>query len=402
MGTPSKGASATAGIIWILGLLTAFGPMSIDMYLPSLPKIGSELLATPGDVQLTLSAFFVGSAIGQLFYGPLSDRFGRRPMLLGGIVLYIATSALCAVSTSIEALIVFRFLHALGSGAGMVIARAVVRDLFDTAGAARALSLMMLVMGIAPMFAPLVGGQILAVFGWRAIFWLLTVFGVVCLLAVLFRLPESHPADRRIRSGWGEQLRGFGEILTNRMAFGCILSGGFAFAGMFAYISGTPFVYIQYFQVPAEYYGFLFGLNIAGMMAWAALNARLVVGRGARGMMLIGVVQLAVGGGLLVAAGMTGAFGLIGIVLPLFIYMSSLNPVAANALARASEPFPRRAGATAAIFGFTQFTLGALAGTAVGQLHDGTPLPMAAIIGACGLLSLLAHFWAGRGAPSEA
>lgn len=395
MTPPSEDSRGNAEIIWILGLLTAFGPMSIDMYLPSLPRIAEELAATPGDVQLTLSAFFVGTAVGQLLYGPLSDRFGRRPMLLGGITLYIATSALCALSTTIEALIAFRFLHALGSGAGMVIARAVVRDLFDTEGAARALSLMMLVMGVAPMFAPLVGGQILATFGWRAIFWLLTGFGVLCLLAVLIRLPESNPPERRMRAGFRALIGGFGDILGNRMALGCILSGGFAFAGMFAYISGTPFVYIQYFGVPAEYYGFLFGLNIFGMMLWAALNARLVARRGAVGMMRVGVVQLFLGGGLLLIAGITGGFGLLGIVVPLFIYMSALNPVAANALARASEPFPRQAGSTAALFGSVQFLLGAVAGTAVGQFHDGTPLPMAMVIAACGLFALLAYFWAG-------
>jgi DHA1 family bicyclomycin/chloramphenicol resistance-like MFS transporter len=144
---------------------------------------------------------------------------------------------------------------------------------------------MMLVMGVVPMFARLVGGQIFAVFGGHAIFWLLTGFGVICLLVVLLRLPESNLPDRRIRAGLVDQLRGFGEILSNRMALGCILSGGFAFAGMFPYISGTPFVYIQYFGVPAEHYGFLFGLNIVGMMAWAALNARLVARRGARCMM---------------------------------------------------------------------------------------------------------------------
>jgi MFS transporter, DHA1 family, multidrug resistance protein len=386
---PYAGKTASS-VIWVLGMLAAFGPMSIDMYLPSLPTIARDLDATTGEVQLTLSAFFIGSALGQLVYGTLSDRVGRRPVLIGGISLYIVTSGLCALSTSVEALIAFRFLHALGSGAGTVVSRAVVRDLFDTTRAARTLSLMVLVMGGAPLLAPLVGGQILIWFGWRAIFGLLTAFGVTCLLAVLFRLPESNPPEQRAVAGISDVLKGFSEILTNRTSLGCILTNGFAFAGMFAYISGTPFVYIRYFGVSPEYYGFLFGLNVVGLMGGAAINARLVVRIGLTRMKSYGVLQLLVGGMLLVIAGATGAFGLAGIVGSLFIYISALNPIGANAMAQATEPFPQRAGATAALFGTTQFLLGALAGTAVGQFHDGTPFPMAATIGVCGLCSMLA------------
>lgn len=383
-------------VVWVLALLTAFGPLSIDMYLPSLPRIAGELGATTGEIQLTLSAFFIGAALGQLVYGPLSDRLGRRPVLLFGIGLYIVTSALCALSTSVEALIAFRLLHALGSGAGTVVARAVVRDLFETDRAAQVLSLMMLVMGAAPMLAPLLGGQILAWFGWRAIFWLLTGFGCLCLLAVLARLPESNPPERRNPAGIIGMARGYATILRDRTARGCILTGGFAFAGMFAYISGTPFVYIEYFGVPPEAYGFLFGLNIIGMMSGAALNARLVVRKGARRMMTWGVIQMAAAGLVLLAIGGNGVLGLPGIVVPLFLYLCVLNPVGANAIARTTERFPRQAGAAAALFGAIQFGLGAVAGTLVGQLHDGTPLAMCAVIAACGGAALLFHLLWGR------
>ena len=391
------GGGAT-GLIVVLGMLAAFGPMSIDMYLPSFPAIAAGLATDAGRVQLTLSTFFAGFAAGQLVYGPLSDRLGRRPVLLVGIVLYVAASAACAVAAGIEQLIAFRLLQALGGGAGTVIARAIVRDHFDTDHGARVMSLMMLVTGLAPLLAPLVGGQVQALAGWRAVFWVLTGFGAVCLAAVLLRLPESNPAARRAGGarGLAPILAGYAGVLRSPVAVGNIAAGGFAFAGMFAYIAGTPFVYIELFGVPPQAYGLLFGLNVVGMMTGSLLNSRLVLGRGAAPMMRLGLAVACAGGLVLLATAATGASGLVGIVVPLFFYVGLLGLIASNAMARASRPFPAHAGTVAALFGCAQFGLGALAAVAVGALHDGTPLPMAAVIAACGVVAFVAERWAAR------
>jgi DHA1 family bicyclomycin/chloramphenicol resistance-like MFS transporter len=375
-------------LVWILGALAAFGAMSVDMYLPSLPTIGRDLSATAGRVQLTLSAFFIGFAVGQLVYGPLSDRFGRLPVLIVGLGSYIVTSAFCALSPSIEALIGFRLLHALGGGAGTVVARAIVRDRFPIDQRARVLSLMMLVTGLAPLLAPLVGGYVLKWFGWRAIFWLLTGFGTGCLIAVLVWLSESNPARHRDKASLVTVFAGYGEVFADIRALGCILAGGFAFAGMFAYISGTPFIYIELFGVPPEAYGYLFGLNIVSMMIGTFFNSRLVAQYGAKRLMAVGSILAACAATALLVVAWTAAGGLIGIVIPLFFYIGSLNLIVANAIALATENFPHRAGAVVALFGAAQFGLGALAGAAVGQLHDNTALPMATVIATCSLLSL--------------
>jgi len=377
--------------VLILGVLAAFGPLSIDMYLPGLPTIGRELDAGAGQVQLTLSAFFVGFAGGQLLYGPFSDRWGRRPVLVGGISLYVAASALCAISPNIETLIAFRLLHALGGGAGVVVARAVVRDRFPTDQAARVLSFMMLVTGLAPLLAPLIGGHVLVWFGWRAIFWLLTGFGLMALVAVLAWLPESRPAERRPARPFRTVFTGYGRVLGDLRTLACILAGGTAFAGMFAYISGTPFVYIELFGIAPQAYGYLFALNVLGIMGGAVLNARLVLHCGAPVMISIGGIVAALSGVALLITAISGTGGLLGIVVPLFFYMSTLNLISANAMALAAEAHADRAGTVAALFGAGQFGLGAVAGSAVGLLHDGSAMPMAVVIAVCGVLCLLSQ-----------
>lgn len=389
----SSGENFPTTIVFILGALVAFGPMSIDMYLPSLPSIGQTFGASPGDVQLTLSAFFIGFSLGQIFYGPLSDRYGRRPILLIGIGLYILTSALCAMSETIDQMIVFRFLHALGGGAGTVVARASVRDRFDTNQASRVMSSMMVVTAIAPLFAPLVGGYILTWFGWRTIFWVLTGFGIVSWLLVALALPESHPKEKRAAGPISGTFNGYLLVLKSPVAVGCILCGGFGFAGMFAYIAGSPFVYIEIFGVSPQEYGYLFGLNIVGMIIGALLNAKIVMRAGAINMMSVGVLLAAVAGLLLVAMAVSGAGGLLGLVLPLLFFVGSLNFIAANAITVASAGFPQNAGAVAALFGAAQFGLGAIASSIVGQLEDGTPIPMAVTIAVCGICALAANLW---------
>jgi len=383
-------------MVAVLGTLVAFGPMSIDMYLPSLPAIGKTLNASTAGVQLTLSVFFIGFALGQLLYGPLSDRLGRRPILLGGVALYIATSALCALSQNIEQLVAFRFLHALGGGAGTVVARAAVRDRFNTDSASRVLSLMMLVASIAPLLAPVFGGYILKWFGWRAIFWVLTGFGVLCWLLVAFLLPETNPREQRHGGHIGRVFTGYLEVLKNPKAVGSIMCGGFGFAGLFAYISGTPFVYIELFGVSPQAYGYLFGLNVIGLAIGSILNARLVQQKGAVNMLTAGTLTIAVAGGLLLLVAIFQIGGLVGLVVPLFFFIGTLNLIAANAISIASADFPDNAGATAALFGACQFGLGAIAGTIVGQLHNDTPVPMAATIAVCGVAALAMNLYVRR------
>jgi MFS transporter, DHA1 family, multidrug resistance protein len=385
-------APSHALLIPLLGALAAFSPLSIDMYLPSFPLLVTEFGATPGQVQMTLSAFFVGFALSQLFYGPLSDRYGRKPLLMLGLSLYVLTSLLCVVSPRIEVLTGLRFLQALGGGAGAVVARAMVRDLYNRARAAQVPSLMMLVTALAPLVAPLVGGYLARWSGWRAIFVLLSTLGLVCFVAVVRQLPEFHPPARRGGGSRAQVLGEDGAVLTHRQALGAILAGGMAFAGMFAYISGTPFVYIQVFGVAPEHYDYGFGINMLGLMLGAYLNGKLVRRVGVQPMLVIGTEIAALAGLSLLTMAWTGLGGFLGVVVPLFVYVGSLNPIAAHALARALEYFPQPARTTSALFGAAQFGFGALAGTIVGQLHNGSAVPMAAVIAVTGVLSWSAQY----------
>lgn len=409
MHTRIIGAAPTATVpmhervlIPLLGALAAFGAMSIDMYLPGLPAVAKDLNASPADVQLTLSAFFIGFAIGQLVYGPVSDRFGRRPVLVGGILFYIATSAVCAVAWNVDVLIGARFLHALGAGAAGVVVRSVVRDKFHGDLAARAFSLMMIVMLLAPLLAPIFGGQILDYFGWRAIFWFLTAFGALCFVAVIFMLPESHPPDRRAQTSLFGMMGNYLTVARNKRTIGCILTSVSAFGGLFAYVAGSPFVYIELFGVPAEYYGFLFGLTALGLMIGSFANSRLVMRFGARRLMRGGVTTAAVSSLAVLAAGWSGVGGLISLVATLVLFIASLSFVASNAIALAVDPFPRQAGTVNALMGFLQFTAGAVAALAVSQLHDGTALPMVAVIALCGVTAFLGDRLLVKDAPVEA
>lgn len=390
-------ARNAAILVWVLGLLSAFGPLSVDMYLPSMPAIGRDFGVDAGAVQLTLSAFFVGFAIGQLLYGPLSDRFGRRPLLMAGLALYVASSAMCALSPSIDTLVAFRLLHALGGGAGVVIARAIVRDRFAPNERARVLSLMMMVTSIAPLIAPVTGGYILQFFGWRAIFWTLTGFGALTLAAVAAALPETNPPAARRGVRTLAVFVSYGTVLRDPLAVTAMASGAFLFAGMFAYISGSPFVYIEVFGLPSEYYGYLFGVNILGITACSYINSRIAGRYGPERLMVVGAAVSTAAGAVLLFDAAAGIGGLAGIAVPLFFYVGPLGLMAANAIAVATENFPRNAGAVSALFGVGQFGIGAAAGIAVGQLHDDTALPMAAIMAGSGALALATAWMVHRG-----
>jgi DHA1 family bicyclomycin/chloramphenicol resistance-like MFS transporter len=386
-----SGAERRGTLSLMLGSLTALGPLSIDMYLPSFQAIARDLSASPAQVQLTLAVFFVALGIGQAFYGPISDRFGRRRPLCFGLGLYVLASAGCASARSIEALVAWRFAQALGGCAGMVIARAVVRDRFDEREAARFFSLLILVTGLAPILAPSIGGQILVFFSWRAIFWALAGFALVGFITAAFGLPESLPPERRTEGGVATALHVYARLLRDRAFMRYALSGALVISGMFAYIFGSPFVFMQIYGVRPERFGWIFGFIAFGLISASQLN-RIVLARVAGARILSHALVITAGAGvlLLVMAG-TGAGGLAGLLGPLFVYIASLGFVLPNVMATALGPQGRNAGTASALLGTLQFGAGATVGTLLGVLGDGTAVPMAGLIAACGLSAFLVH-----------
>ena len=376
----------------LLGALTAFAPMSIDMYLPSLPAIEREFGAAAGSAQATLAAFFAGLAIGQAAYGPAADRWGRRPPLIFGLSFYLLASIGCAFATGIGSLAALRFAQALGGCAGMVIARAVVRDLFDAQQAARMFSLLVLIMGAAPILAPFLGAQILLLASWRAIFWALALFGAVCLAACALGLPETRPATTLRPRSVGAALVGYARLLADRRFLGYALAGGVAQAGLFAYITGSPALFIETYGVPPQRFGWLFAINAVGLIGASQVNGWLMGGGRARPYAVLRRANFANAACALALLGVALAGGGPAWLLPaLFGSIATLGFIQPNAMAEALAAYPERAGSASALLGTVQFTVGALAGMAVGALHDGTALPMAAVIAACACAALAAQ-----------
>ncbi len=368
----------------ILGALTAMGPLAIDTYLPALPRIADDLHTSDALVQVSLSVYFVGIALGQAFYGPLSDRLGRKPALYLGLALFILASVGCALATSVHALIVFRFLQALGGCAPLVVPRAIVRDHFDQRGSVRMLSILMLVMGLAPILSPLVGGQLLGFFGWRSIFWVHAAYGSVWLLAVAIGLRESLDIARRQRQRFGAVLAVYGRLLGDRAFMAHVLVGALIFAGLLAYISGSPFVFIELFHVSPSHFGLYFGVNAIGIMTASQIN-RWLAQRVDASQILRRVLPVSlVASVALVVNAVSGFGGFAGILVPLFVYIAMHGFVMPNTTALAMAPHGAVAGSASALLGSIQFILGALSGTLVGVLSNGTPVPLAVVIAGCG------------------
>jgi DHA1 family bicyclomycin/chloramphenicol resistance-like MFS transporter len=375
----------------ILGALTAMGPLAIDMYLPALPAIARDLQTSAASVQVSLAVYFIGIAAGQALYGPLSDRWGRKPALYFGLVVFVLSSIGCAVAANVTALIVLRFLQALGGCAPLVIPRAVVRDHFDQRESVRMLSVLILVMGLAPILAPLVGGQLLVNFGWRSVFWVLAAYGLVWLAIVIAFLPESLPAARRRRQRLGEVLTVYGRLLADRTFLGYVLSGGLIFSGLLAYIAGSPFVFIELFGVPPERYGFFFGTNAIGIIAASQVNRWLANRYDAR-RIVTAVLPVAMTAGLvLLADAYTGFGGFAGILVPLWFFIACHGFVMPNTTALAMAPHGSVAGSASALLGTLQFMLGATAGALVGVFGNGTAVPLGAVIAGCGVAAFAVY-----------
>jgi DHA1 family bicyclomycin/chloramphenicol resistance-like MFS transporter len=371
----------------ILGGLSAFGPLSMDMYLPGLPTLTRELGASASTGQLTLTGCMLGIAAGQLFTGPLSDSLGRRRPLLAGLVGYIAASLACAAAPSIWTLIVLRFIQGTLGGAGVVIARAVVRDLFSGRGAARVFALLMLVMGVAPVFAPLIGGQALAVTSWRGIFVVLAAIGVPLLLATALWLPETLPPERRHGGGLSATTRTFGRLLGDRSFIVPATSFSLACAVLFAYIAGSSFVLEDVHGVSPQAFSLVFAVNSAGLVGMSQLGARFVGRVGPEVLLRYALFGVAAGSICVVVVTITHA-GLAPLLISLFVIVSFDGLVFPNATAVSLEGQQRALGSASALLGMGQFGVGALIAPLVGVAGSHDALPMALLIGTCGLAAL--------------
>jgi DHA1 family bicyclomycin/chloramphenicol resistance-like MFS transporter len=393
-GTPPVAGAARSSqpkrLVLILGALSAFGPLSIDMYLPALPSLSRTFATGASQVQFTLSACLLGLAAGQMVAGPLSDTLGRRRPLLCGVAAYAVASLLCMITPSLLALILLRFVQGFAGAAGIVISRAIVRDLHSGVAAARFFSLLMLVNGLAPILAPIIGGQLLRVTDWHGVFFVLAITGVLLFCGAALGLGETLPPERRQQGGIGATLATFGMLLMDRSFVGYALSCGLAFAGMFTYISGSPFVLEGIFGVSPQLFSLFFATNALGLMVCGQVNGRLVGRVPLRTLLLIGLAATA-GGGVALLLVVLGGVGLAGVQPSLFLVVASLGLVMPNATALALANHPRTAGSASALIGVLQFAIGAVAAPFAGVGGTSTALPMALVIAALSSSALLAY-----------
>jgi DHA1 family bicyclomycin/chloramphenicol resistance-like MFS transporter len=376
-------------LIVVLAGLTAVGPLSIDMYLPALPTLGRAFASPASEVQLTLTAVMIGLAAGQAFAEPLSDALGRRRPLIVGLAAYVVASLLCALTPSIYVLIGARLLQGLAGAVGLVIARAVVRDLFDGADVARFFSWLMLVMGAAPILAPTIGSGILRFSSWRAVFVTLAVYGALILITTLISLPETLPVERRRSGGIRDVLRTFRYLLRDRRFVGYSLAGAFITGSMFAYIAGSPFVLQNMYGVSPQVYGLIFGANAVGIIAASQLNRRLLGRFDLRSLLVLGLAVSAAGGLALLVVIAIGGIGLVGLLPCLFVVVSMVGIVNPNATALTLADHPEVAGSASGVLGVIQFILGAAIAPLVGIAGTATALPLGLAIAACGAAGLI-------------
>ena len=385
MTLPQKNAASGPLFILILSGLMAFASLSTDIYLPAMPVMAAEL---QGDAELTITGFLIGFAVAQLIWGPIGDRLGRRTPLVIGMVLFIIGSVGCALSVSIDQIIFWRVFQALGACTGPMLARAMVRDLFARTRAAQMLSTLTIVMAIAPIIGPLLGGQLIRVTSWHAIFWLLAGIGLLMLLALRW-LPETLPPERRQQGSPLKAFHHYGQLLRNRIFIRYTLSLTCYYVAAYAFITGSPDVYIRYFGVEPQHYGWLFAVNILGLMTMSLVNRRLVQ-RYALGDLL--KVALVVASLAMVAMAFSVKLhhgGLVGIALCVFLFFSMNGVIAATSTAAALDEAGEFAGSASAFIGSLQYGSGIVSSLLLAGLHDGTPWTMTWIMGAFTLVSLL-------------
>lgn len=374
-------------LILILGILSAYGPITIDLYMPALPTIGREFQTER--IGQTMSIYFLGMALGQLFMGPLSDKFGRKRPLLFGCALYALASLGCALSWSLESLLTFRFLQALGGCAGMVLTISMVRDFFAVKDSAKVLSYLVLVMGLAPILAPLAGGQLLLYTGWRVIFLVLVGFGLLCFVMVALGLPESLPQKRRSKNALSNLASNYRALLRDVRFMAYALPANFIGAGFQVYLAGAALVFIEVYGVAPQHFGWIFGLNAVGLIAMSQLNAWLlrryssdtILNKATFALMLVALALLLIA--------VTGFGGMIGVWVALFFCVGGSGLIRPNATARAMAPFPEKAGSASALLNSLGAGLGALTGYILSLFHTQSAVPMAALLAVCYVVAWL-------------
>ena len=375
--------------ILILGLLTAIGPFSIDMYLPGFDDIARSLHTSAATVALSLSSYFIGVAVGQLLYGPLMDRHGRKKPLYAGLGLYIVATAICMQARDINTLIVLRFIQAVGSCGAQVAAMAMVRDLFGAKESAKVFSLLLLVVGASPMIAPTVGGYVVVAFGWRTVFLILGIISVVVTLLTIFFLPESYPADRNFSLRPGPIIRNFISVLQIRQFLVSALVEAFAFAGLFAYVSGSPILFMNIFHVDKRTYGWIFAFLSVAFIVLSQFNGRLL-----RRFTSLQIIRVALTGQVIVsviflAGSLADWYGLGSTIVLLFLFLTFLGFTYPNAAALALAPFDKNAGTASSLLGTLQMGIGALSSIVVSAFSNGTAVPMVAVIAGTSVLAIV-------------
>jgi DHA1 family bicyclomycin/chloramphenicol resistance-like MFS transporter len=363
----------------VLGALAAFGPLTIDMYLPALPALARDMDTSTSLAQLSLTSCLLGISMGQLFAGSLSDVRGRRVPILVGLIFYTLSSIFCALTPSIWALIALRFIQGVAGSAGIVISRAVVRDLFSGAEMTRFYALLMLVNGVAPILAPIVGSQLMRMTSWRGVFLALSIVGVIMFLAVLFGLPETLPAERRSKGGLKNTLSTFRALISDRVFMGYALSQGFVFAAMFAYISGSPFAIQNVYGASPQMFSLFFAINGLGIILASQITGRLVSRVSQTKLFVSGIGLASMGGIFLLIMVLSGA-GLPAVLLPLFVVVSSVGIVSTTGFSLAMQNYGHSAGSASALLGLLSFIFGGVAAPLVGVKGSHTAVPMGVVI----------------------
>lgn len=380
--------SSYLGLILILGLLSMLMPLAIDMYLPSFPAMTGYFNVDEGRIQMTLNSYIFGFAIGQLFYGPMADSLGRKPVILGGVIVFALASAACAVAESIDTFIWLRFLHGFAAAAASVVINALMRDMFTKDEFSRSMSFVVLVMTIAPLMAPIMGGEMMRWFSWHAIFWSIAIAAVIAVVLVSLFIRETLPVERRQKFHIGATLRQFATLFRARQVLFYILASSFSFSGMFSFLNAGSFVYIDLNGVSPQHFGYYFGINIVFLFIMTTINGKFVRQFGAERMLYFGIiVQFVMGIWLLTTTALGMDFWTL--VIGVAIYVSGIAMITSNSMAVILDNYPHIAGTVSSLAGTIRFSIGALVGTLLSMIPAKNAWPMVGSMVGCVALSML-------------